>query len=118
LGASGIFTIGHRYKSQASDVYKSARHIPLRHYETLDDFMRCRPIAAKLIGIEMGGTPLSEFVHPRTAVYLLGAEDYGLPAEIIKLCQGIVSLQAVNQASYNVAVAGSIVMYDRIYKPR
>lgn len=77
--------------------------------------MRCRPIAARLIGIEMGGTPLGEFVHPVTAVYLLGAEDHGLPDDIIKLCQAVVSIGAINHVSYNVAVAGSIVMYDRCF---
>jgi len=82
LGASGIFTIGRRYKQQASDTSKSANHIPLRHYLDLDEFKKFRPIGAVLVGIEMDGCPLSRFVHPKQAVYLLGAEDHGLPDEV------------------------------------
>jgi len=115
LGASGIFTIGKRYQKQSSDTLKAFRHVPLRHYETFEDFNRNRPYGAILIGIEMGGGNLSDFAHPKSAIYLLGAEDHGLPDEILNQCQTIVSLQAINQPSYNVAVAGSIVMYHRLY---
>jgi tRNA G18 (ribose-2'-O)-methylase SpoU len=66
-----------------------------------------------LIGVEMGGTALTEFRHPERAIYLLGAEDHGLPKPVRDKCQSIVSLQSINQESYNVAVAGSLVMYHR-----
>jgi len=115
LGAAGVFTIGRRYKKQSSDTYNTIKHIPLRHYETLDDLLLCRPYGAMLIGVEMGGIPLREFQHPKQAIYLLGAEDYGLPDKIIKQCNQIVSLEAIKIPSYNVAVAGSIIMYDRVY---
>ena len=113
LGAAGIFTIGRRYQKQASDTSKAPRHIPLRHYETFEDFLKFRPFGAVLIGIEMGGIPLSKFSHPKNAIYLLGAEDHGLPNKITSQCNVIVSLESVNHPSYNVAVAGSIVMYHR-----
>lgn len=116
LGASGIFTIGRRYKKQSSDTYKAVCHIPLRHFESLEDFKAQRPIGAVLVGVEMGGQSLSGFLHPKQAIYLLGAEDHGLPNEILEYCQVIVSLESIRQASYNVAVTGSIVMYDRMRK--
>ncbi len=115
LGAAGIFTVGKRYKQQASDTPKVIGKIPLRHFLTLDDFKYQRPIGAVLVGIEMGGIPLSDFYHPKRAVYLLGAEDYGLPQEVKNYCNCIVSLQGINHASYNVAVAGGIVLYDRVF---
>ena len=115
LGASGIFTIGERYKRQCSDTVKAYRHIPLRHYEDFEQFNQNRPYAAPLIGVEFGGHNLSNFVHPKSAIYLLGAEDHGLPESILQQCQYIVSIESVNIASYNVAVAGSIVMYHRNY---
>ena len=115
LGAHGIFTIGKRYRKQASDTYKTTRHIPLREYNDWKEFYQSRPHGAQLVAVEMGGIPLSEFSHPKQAIYLLGAEDYGLPQEILNQCQHIVSLQATNQQSYNVAVAGSIVIYDRVF---
>lgn len=116
LGASGIFTIGCRYDHRTkSDCYDTSNNIPLRHYESFAEFFTNLPIHAVLVGVEQGGQPLSEFVHPRNAVYLLGAEDAGLPGEILTQCRQIISLQAVRQAAYNVAVAGSIVMYHRAY---
>lgn len=118
LGAAGIFTIGPRYRYQSTDTIKSHRHIPLRHYLGMDDFMRCIPEEAELVGIEMGGKPLSQFTHFTQTIYLLGAEDYGLPADVRKLCKRIVSLEAIGPASYNVAVAGSIVMYARQFSAK
>jgi tRNA G18 (ribose-2'-O)-methylase SpoU len=115
LGAAGVFTIGKRYKKQASDPFQVPRHIPLRNYADFDTFLQNRPSGALLVGIEQDGTALTTFDHPPQAVYLLGAEDYGLPAQVIEKCHAIVSLEAMIRSSYNVAVAGSIVMYDRVF---
>lgn len=115
LGASGIFTIGKRYHKERSDTTKAFRHIPMRHYSDFQQFKQFIPSNAVLVGVEMGGTPLSNFAHPKSCIYLLGAEDYGLPEEILSECNCVVSLESINQPSYNVAVAGSIVMYSRIF---
>lgn len=113
LGASGIFVIGKRYHRQGSDTVKAYRHVPLRQFANFDEFKVARPYDCPLIGIEMGGEPLSSFSHPQRAIYLLGAEDGGLPNKIIQECQHLVSLEAINTLSYNVAVAGSLIMYNR-----
>jgi tRNA G18 (ribose-2'-O)-methylase SpoU len=113
LGAAGLFTIGKRYKRQSSDTTNSVNHVSLRHYEDFDDFYSHLPENCKLIGIEMGGHPLSNISHPERAIYLLGAEDHGLPDEILNKCNLVISLESIGQNSYNVAVAGSIVMYHR-----
>jgi len=115
LGAAGIFTIHRRYKRQASDTCNAMRHIPLREYANWDGFLAARPRGAQLVAVEMGGRPLSKFVHPEQAIYLLGAEDYGLPQYILDQCQHVISLESVVQPCYNVAVAGSIVMYHRVF---
>ena len=115
LGASGIFTIGKRYQREGSDTTKAFRHIPMRHYSDFQQFKQFIPTNAVLVGIEMGGNPLSNFCHPKSTIYLLGAEDYGLPDEILNECNAIISLEAINQPSYNVAVAGSLVMYHRVF---
>jgi tRNA G18 (ribose-2'-O)-methylase SpoU len=114
LGAAGIFTIGRRYDKQASDTYKAYRHIPLRNYADFDAFNAARPFDCPLVGIEMGGQSIGPWPHPQRAIYLLGAEDHGLPPDILARCQHVVSLPSVREASFNVAVAGSIVMYDRL----
>lgn len=116
LGASYIFTIGKSYKKQASDVLKSWREIPLFHYEDFEDFYNHIPYNSRLVGVELDDRAemLSEYQHTPRAVYLLGAEDNGLPSEVLDKCHEIVQLPGTN--SLNVAVAGSIVMYDRVSK--
>lgn len=115
LGAAGIFTIGRRYQRQPGDVFKVQYKIPLRVYLSLEEFLEARPVGAELVGIEMGGKPLASFRHPQQAIYILGAEDNGLAPKVIEHCNHLVSIEAVNLASYNLAVAGSIVMYHRLY---
>lgn len=117
--ADFIFLIGKRFKKQPSDTMKSWRHIPTFSYETFDQFMKGRPFDCQLIGIEMteSATPIKDFKHPKQAVYLLGAEDTGLSEEALSACQDVIYLPGAR--SLNVAVAGSIVLFDRInkYKP-
>lgn len=118
LGASFIFTIGKRYKKQASDTMLSFKHIPLYHYETFEEFYKSIPYDCHLVGIELHETsrPIKEFNHPERSIYLLGAEDEGLSKHIIDKCHHLVQLPG--RYSMNVAVAGSIVMYDRIFKTK
>lgn len=113
MGANGIFTVGRRYPNQASDTLKAYRHIPMREFENMDAFISALPYSCPVVAIEMGGRPLANFVHPESAIYLLGAEDHGIPASALARCHHVVSLPAVRTASYNVAVAGSLVMFDR-----
>lgn len=116
LGAAGIFTIGKRYPQQASDTLKTHRHVPSREFSTFEAFRDSLPLECLLIAVEMGGQSLPSFKHPERAVYLLGSEDNGLPKSVLEQCHGIVSLPSVRTNSYNVAMAGSIVMYDRLVK--
>lgn len=115
MGASFIFVIGRRYKKQGSDTCQAYRHIPLYQYETYEDFKKARPYDCQLIGIEFceKSRPIKEFVHPQQAIYILGSEDGGLPNVVIEDCQHILELPSVRTPSYNVAVAGSLVMYNR-----
>ena len=76
------------------------------------------PAGAVWVAVEMGGVPLQDFVHPPRAVYVLGSEDIGLNRPIVEACQCHVALPkwAGRSASYNVAMAGTLVMYDRMQK--
>lgn len=116
FGADFIFLIGCRFKPQATDTMKSWKHIPTFVYKDFNDFNTHRPHDCKLIGIEMvkGAKPIKEFVHPKQACYLLGAEDNGLTKEAIEHCQEIIFLPG--ERSLNVSVAGSIVLFDRLNK--
>ena len=116
MGADFIFLIGARFKKQASDTMKSWRHLPLFEYDDFADFNKHRPYDCRLVGVELTdtATPIEDYKHPKQACYLLGAEDNGLSKEAIEACQDIVILPG--ERSMNVAVAGSIVLYDRVVK--
>jgi tRNA G18 (ribose-2'-O)-methylase SpoU len=116
LGANSIFTIGRRYNKQSSDTYNVPDQIPLREYLTFEEFINNRPKGSILIGVEFGGEALESFDHPKKCIYLLGSEDNGLSKYTMDKCNRIVSIPSVREYSYNVAMAGTIVMYDRYIK--
>ena len=74
------------------------------------DFAQNSPHGAVWVAIEMGGTPLQDFVHPPRAVYVLGSEDNGLNRPIVEACQCHVALPkwTGRSSSYNVAMAGTL----------
>lgn len=116
FGADFIFLIGCRFKHQPSDTMKSWKHIPAFTYADWEDFNSHRPHDCRLISVELDSSavPIKTFVHPKQACYLLGAEDHGLPPVILKASQNVIYLPG--ERSLNVAVAGSIVLFDRINK--
>lgn len=119
LGADYIYTIGHRYGKQESDTYKTYRHIPLIQFETLKDFQNSVFYDCRVVCIEFcdRSKPLPDFVHPRRCTYLLGSEDKGFPKEILDDPNYLfVEIPSVRMPSYNVAMAGTLVMYDRLSK--
>lgn len=116
FGASFIFVIGQRYRRQSSDTTKAWRSIPLYQYLTFEDFYSSMPNDTILTGVEImdRATPITKFTHNPRAVYLLGAEDGGLSKRAAEKCHRLV--QIPGNICLNVAVAGSIIMYDRIAK--
>lgn len=116
LGAAGVFTVGPRYKQQASDTLKAWRHIPMRTFASIDDLIEALPHSCPLVAVEMGGHKDRSRWHLERCCYLLGAEDHGLPEDVIARCHQTIALQHApgRTASFNVAVAGSIVMWDRM----
>lgn len=116
LGAQFIFTIEGRYKQQPSDTDKSWAKIPLFQFDSFEAFHAAMPYSCPLIGVELDKEAqfLNEFKHPPRATYLLGAEDAGLPKAVLERCHQLIKLPG--ESSLNVAVAGSIVLYDRIVK--
>ena len=117
FGAAFIFTIGKRYRAQASDTVAAPRHIPLLNYITYEDFRDHEPSNCQIICVEnnAGAAPLSGFCHPERSIYLLGAEDNGLPTKILERHQSII-IESALPYSMNVSTAGTIIMYDRFSK--
>jgi tRNA G18 (ribose-2'-O)-methylase SpoU len=113
LGAAFIFTIGMRYKHQATDTTCAWRHIPLFHYDCPQAFLDARPMDCTLVGVELtqGAEPLETFGHPERVLYILGPEDGSLSLEVQAACDRIVKFDS--RYCLNVASAGTVVMYDR-----
>jgi tRNA G18 (ribose-2'-O)-methylase SpoU len=114
FGAAFAFTVAERFQRQATDTSRSWRHVPIFRFHSLEDLVEHLPFNCPLVGIEyqVDGIELPRFVHPEQACYLLGAEDEGLPPEVLQRCRFAVHIPGV-QFPLNVASAGVIVMYDR-----
>lgn len=113
LGASFIFTIGKRYANQACDTHNAVKSLPYYHYKDFNDFFEHLPKGVRIVGVEKtkNAANLETFSHPKRCAYLLGAEDNGLTIEAMERCHFLVQFNS--EFSLNVAVAGSIVLYDR-----
>jgi tRNA G18 (ribose-2'-O)-methylase SpoU len=116
FGAAFCYTVGRRYQRQASDTTAAYRHIPMLHFDTLEDLHGHLPFGCMLVGVELDdrAVMLDRFEHPERACYLLGAEDHGLTRQALSACHHLVRIPG--RTSLNVSVAGSIVVYDRITK--
>src|SRR4029077_13318153 len=95
---------------------QSWKQIPLFNYQTLEDFRKSIPQSCLLIGIEQSNKSklIHSFAHPKRAIYLLGCEDTGLPEFVLDSCHDIISIPS--KQCLNVAIAGSIVIFDRLNK--
>jgi RNA methyltransferase, TrmH family len=66
-----------------------------------------------------GGTPLPELNVSGEVVFVLGAEREGLPAELLDACDERASIpQADTADSLNVAMAGTVALYERRTRTR
>ena len=109
--------LGKRYDPrQSSDTLKSYNKLPLTRYVGFEEFYESLPYGAKLVGIELSNfsESLLTYNHPDKAVYILGAEDSGLPKYIQDRCHDLIQIPSLH--CLNVAGAGTIVMYDRTLK--
>jgi tRNA G18 (ribose-2'-O)-methylase SpoU len=114
FGASFTFTIGATYQAleARADTSKGQGHLP--HYNWSAAGEIALPQGCKLVGIELidEAIPLPSFRHPLRAAYVLGPERGSLSAELLDRCDHVVRIPT--RFCINVAVAGAIVMYDRV----
>ena len=112
FGAAFIALIGARYRKQVTDTTDATRHVPLFAYEDMDDFLAHRTRDCGLGRCEGDGrTALPAFTHHPRAIYLFGGEDKSVPAGV-----GERGLRIETPYCLNLAVAASVVMYDRSAK--
>lgn len=116
FGASFIAVIAGRYHKQASDTMATHRHVPLYHFDTFREFRDHQPSGCQIVAVELcdGARNVVDYAHPEAAVYLLGPEDDSLSAEILAACHSRLVIPGTH--CLNLAVAGSIVLYDRVAK--
>jgi tRNA G18 (ribose-2'-O)-methylase SpoU len=114
FGASFTFTIGATYQAleARADTSKGQWHLPHYNWSDLDSIDL--PQGCKLVGIELldEAENLPSFKHPLRAAYVLGPERGSLSPELLARCHYTVKIPT--RFCINVAMAGAIVMYDRV----
>jgi tRNA G18 (ribose-2'-O)-methylase SpoU len=114
FGASFVFTIraDARAFNMPSDTSRGAAHLPSFAFARLEELKL--PKGCRLVGIELleEAAELPTFHHPLQAAYVLGPERGSLSPELTSACDFLVKIPS--RFCVNVAVAGAIVMYDRM----
>lgn len=114
FGASFVFTIGAHYRALEawSDTSKAPAHLPLYNWGNAGEMVL--PEGCRLVGVELldEAIDLPSFRHPLQAAYVLGPERGELSAEILGRCDHVVKIPT--KFCINVAMAGAILMYDRV----
>jgi tRNA G18 (ribose-2'-O)-methylase SpoU len=102
FGASFTFTIGAQYQALEA------------RYNWATPAEMVLPKGCKLVGIELldEAIALPSFRHPLQAAYVLGPERGSLSDAVLERCDFTVKIPT--SFCVNVAMAGAIVMYDRV----
>jgi tRNA G18 (ribose-2'-O)-methylase SpoU len=113
--ASFAFTVGETLNKREiahADTSKAIEQIPLYMFRSVREL--ALPEGCQLVGVELtdDATVLPSFRHPRSAAYVLGSERLGLSEEMLDLCDNVVKIPT--RFSLNLAVAGALVLYDRL----
>ncbi len=114
FGASFFFTVNApvRAADLKSDTSKAVAHLPFYQWASAEE-MRF-PAGCRLVGVELldEAVDLPSFRHPPQAAYILGPERGVLSEAILNRCDHVVKIPTA--FCINVAMAGAIVMYDRV----
>lgn len=114
FGASFTFTIGATYQAleARADTSKGQWHIPHYNWAKLEEL--ALPQGCRLVGIELtkDAIDLPSFRHPLRAAYVLGPEQGSLTEPLLARCDHVIRIPTA--FCINVAMAGAVVMYDRV----
>jgi tRNA G18 (ribose-2'-O)-methylase SpoU len=114
FGASFTFTIGADYQAleARADTSKGSQHLP--HYNWASAEQMFLPQGCRLVGVELldEAIDLPSFHHPLRAAYVLGPEQGRLSPALVARCNHVVRIPS--SFCINVAMAGAVVMYDRL----
>jgi len=114
FGAAFTFTIGARYSALEALADTSRGNLHLPHYDWSGIGDIALPKGCRLVGVELldEAIDLPRFLHPAQAAYVLGPEKGSLSPELLARCD--VAVKIPTRFCVNVAMAGAIVMYDRV----
>jgi hypothetical protein len=105
---------GKRYHRNSADTTAAEHNIPLivglENLHLVIPF-DCVPVAVELIETAI---PLPQYVHPRRAFYVFGAEDHTLGERVLSWCRDVVYIPT--RACMNLAACVNVVLYDRLAK--
>lgn len=114
FGASFTFTVGATYKAleARADTSKGQLHLPHYNWQSIEEM--ALPQGCKIVGVELldEAIDLPSFRHPLRAAYILGPEMGSLSPAMLERCDYTVKIPT--SFCVNVAMAGAIVMYDRV----
>lgn len=96
-----------------TDTKDATSKIPLTR---VDDFFDDLPRHCQIVCVELvlGATPLTQFKHPDTAIYLFGPEDGSTPQAIVDKADHVVYVPTVG--CMNLAASVNVLLYDRLCK--
>jgi tRNA G18 (ribose-2'-O)-methylase SpoU len=114
FGASFVFLIdaARTLPRVASDTSAAGTQLPIYHYPSVAALEL--PKGCRLVGVELldDAIELPSFRHPLNAAYVFGSERGTLSPALQARCAHIVRIPT--RFCVNLAVAGAIVMYDRL----
>lgn len=115
FGASFVFLVdpdARLREALATDTSRADWQLPVYLHDSLETLRL--PAHCRLVGVELvdAAVPLPSFRHPSAAAYVLGPERASLSPAMQARCDHIVRIPA--RFCVNLAVAGAIVMYDRM----
>jgi tRNA G18 (ribose-2'-O)-methylase SpoU len=114
FGASFVFLVDAHYTvaSALSDTSQAERQLPLYRFGSVEELVL--PNRCALIGVELldEAIELPSFRHSLNAAYVFGPERSSLSPAMVARCEHVVMVPT--RFCINLAVAGAVVMYDRM----
>jgi tRNA G18 (ribose-2'-O)-methylase SpoU len=114
FGAGFLFTVAADYDKRGghSDTSHASDQLPFYAFDSVAAM--ALPADCRLVGVELldEAVALPSFAHPPRAAYVFGPERASLSPAMVARCDFLVKIPT--SFCLNVAVAGAIVMYDRL----
>ena len=114
FGASFVFTVDAHYTvaEALSDTSQAEKQLPLYRFDSVEQLVL--PNRCALIGVELldEAIELPSFRHPLNVASVFGPERSSLSPAMVARCEH--GVKVPTRFCINLAVAGAVVMYDRM----